>query len=88
MAAWTCYLPRLDVSKDAALKVSRKLEIPGGVQKDASKLAKYKRKKNVLKFGFCSLATTWSILNVDIVKILLFNSPLAGRSFARDQGAR
>lgn len=78
----------LDVSKDAPLEVSRKLEIPGAVQKYTSKLAKYKGKRNVLKFGFCSLANTRSILNVDIVKILLFNFPLAGRSFARGQGAR
>lgn len=42
----------------------------------------------MLKFGFCSVATTWFILNVDIVKILLFNFPLAGRNFARGQGAR
>lgn len=68
--------------------MSRNLEIPGSVQKDTSKLDKYKGKRNALKFGFCSLATTWSILNVDIVKILLFNFPLAGRSFARGQGAR
>lgn len=88
MAARTRYPPRLDVSKDAASKVSRKLEIPGGVQKDTSKLAKYKGKRNMLKFGFCSVATTWFILNVDIVKILLFNFPLAGRNFARGQGAR